>query len=247
MVGASNGAPTAAMLHFRSPDFDTRLPRLFADASDHSEENDYAGPGFAPSGIAASSVVATERGGVAARDLKLGDKLLTRDNGLQPVRWVGANTVVYRDESEVLPVEMAHGPVRIRGGSHGSNPDAGNLVVAPGQRLLLTHPLNEHLFGAPEVLAAIGDLTHLDDIDMLERPTGRWVHVLMDAQELIRVNGVWLESLVPDMWSIQIGFPELAEEMIEALPRLRFDSYEASYVASRPRLETREAALVEAI
>ncbi|MEJ1996751.1 MAG: Hint domain-containing protein [Maritimibacter sp.] len=235
------------MLHFRSPDFDTRLPRLFSRATDPQNANGYDGPGFAASGVAPSSLVACERGEVLARDLKPGDRLLTFDHGFQPLRWVGANTVVYREDTDILPIDADHGPVRLRAGKYGSDKDDGNLVMAPGQRVLIAGDLNETLFGAPEVLAAAGDLTHLKHIDMLDRPTGRRVHILLDAQELIRVNNVWLESLVPDMWSIAVGYPDLADEMVDALPRLRYDSYEACYVSSRPGLEAREAALVEEI
>ncbi len=235
------------MLHFRSPDFETRLPRLFARPDEDTDAQHFTGMGFAPSGFTGASVIATDRGDVLARDLRAGDLLVTRDHGLQPLRWIGANTVIYYDEMNVLGPVPRHGPIRIRAGSHGTNPDAGNLVLAPGQRLLVHNPLNELLFGQAEVMAAVGDLTHLDGIDPLDRATGRWVHLLLDAHELIRVNGIWLESLAPDMWSISTGYPELEEEIVAALPRLSFDSYEASYVAARLSLEAREACLLDAI
>ncbi|MEJ2037265.1 MAG: hypothetical protein P8X69_15060, partial [Maritimibacter sp.] len=70
--------------------------------------------------------------------------------------------------------------------------------------------MNETLFGERAVRAEAGDVSHLKLMDMLDRPTGRWVHILLYAQELIRVNNVWLERLVPDMWSIAVGYPDLA-------------------------------------
>jgi len=234
------------MLHFRSPAVENDLPPLLdRRAGNLAAFGPVATPEFATSGIAQASVIATARGPVLARDLRVGDRVLTRDAGLQPIRWVGTSTVMYEDETGAA-ADLPHaGPVRIRAGAHGSNPDAGNLVLAPGQRLLVRHPLNELLFATEEVMAAVGDLAHLDGVDVVPRSVGRWQHILLDTHELIEVNGLWMESLSPDMWSIRVAYPEEWHAMTEALPCLQFENAASRYVEARISLNAREACLIE--
>ena len=206
-------------------------------------------PEFAASGFAPSSVVETARGPILARDLRLGDKLVTRDKGLQPLRWIGESTVLYGDATgeDLSEDEARRGPVRIRAGSQGSNPDAGNLVVAPGQRLLARNSLNELLFATDEVMVAAGDMTHLDGIDTVPRDVGRWMHLLLDSHELLRVNGIWMESFAPDMWSVRVAYPEQWHDITEAMPRLKYENTAANYVEARLSLDAREARLIDGL
>jgi len=234
------------MLYFRSPAVGNDL-----SASLDPQEamlGHMAMPAFAASGLAASSVIDTARGPVLARDIRVGDRVLTRDNGLQPLRWVGSSSVSYGEpDAPQAEQEAIRRPVRIRAGAFGSNPDAGNLVLAPGHRVLLRSPLNELLFAADETMAEAGDLTHLDGVDMVPRAIGRWTHLLFDRHELIRANGLWVESFAPELWSLRVAFPAEWEAITEALPRLRYDSAEASYVEARITLDEREARLIDRI
>lgn len=236
------------MLHFRSPAVENDLPTtLDLRAGSLSSLGLVTMPEFATSGIAQGSVVETARGLVLARDLRLGDRLLTRDHGLQPVRWIGASTVMYEGEDAAQTQSPALGPVRLRAGALGSDPEAGNLILAPGQRMLARNALNELLFAADEVMVKVGDLVHLDGVDIAPRSVGRWTHVLLENHELIRVNGLWMESFAPDMWSIRVAYPEKWQEITEALPRLRYDNTSANYIETRLTLNEREARLLDAI
>lgn len=234
------------MLHFRSPAVENELPPALDPRTGLGPA---AMPAFAISGIASASVVETARGPVLARDLRLGDRLVTRDKGLQPLRWIGESSVIYADRDVEKPAEsrLAHGPVRLRAGSQGSNPEAGNLVVAPDQRLLVRNPLNELLFATDEVMVAAIDLIHLDGIDAVPRDMGRWVHLLLDSRELLRVNGIWMESFAPDMWSIRVAYPDEWRDITEAMPRLKYENTAANYVEARLSLDAREARLIDGL
>ncbi len=236
------------MLHFRSPAVENDLPPAL-DPQTGVALGPVATPEFALSGVALSSVVETARGAVLARDLRLGDKLITRDKGLQPLRWFGESSVLYGDPNanNAATGQTRRGPVRIRAGAHGTNPDAGNLVVAPGQRLLVRNPVNELLFATDEVMVSAGDMTHLDGIDFVPRDVGRWVHLLLDSHELLRVNGVWMESFAPDMWSVRVAYPEEWHEITEAMPRLKYENTAANYVEARLSLDAREARLIDGL
>jgi len=234
------------MLHFRSPAVENDLPPAL-DPRTGGGLGPMAAPEFALSGFAQSSVVETARGPVLARDLRLGDKLITRDKGLQPLRWIGDSSVIYEQPAPARGKGTARGPVRIRAGAQGTNPDAGNLVVAPGQRVLVCNTLKELLSATDEVMARAGDLTPLDGIDTVPRDVGRWVHLLLDSHELLRVNGLWMESFAPDMWSIRVAYPEEWHQITEAMPRLKYENTAANYVEARRWLGAREARLIDGL
>lgn len=237
------------MLHFLSSAAENELSAAFdVRAGSVASLGTVALPEFSVSGIAQGSVLETARGLVLARDLRPGDRVVTRDNGLQPVRWVGTTTVMY-DEPYRTDRDRPRriGPARIRAGALGSNADAGNLILAPGQRLLARNAINECLFGATEVMAPAGTLTHLDGVDIQPRSVGRWSHILFDAHEMIRVNGLWMESFAPDMWAIRVAYPEHWRDITEALPRLRYDYTAANYIERRVSLDAREARLLDTI
>lgn len=236
------------MLHFRSPAVENDLPpALDSRSGAMSALGPMTMPEFATSGLAQGSVIETARGPVLARDLRLGDRVMTRDHGLQPVRWIGSSTVMYDDQDHPEPDAPRLGPVRIRAGAQGSSAEAGNLILAPGQRILARNPLNELLFATPEVMASAGDLTHLDGVDIAPRSVGRWTHVLLDTHDLLRVNGLWMESFSPDMWSIRVAYPEQWHDITEAMPRLRYETTSANYVEPRLSLDAREARLLDMI
>ncbi len=232
------------MLHFRSPAVDRDLdPGLGL-----RPEGRGGSPltTFSISGLAPSAVVETANGPTLARDLKAGDQVLTRDSGKVSVRWVGESMSVYDNENAGAK-DDERGPVRVRAGACGTDPDAGNLVLNAGHRLLVRNPLNDLYFGTDEVMAEVGDLTHLDGVDFVPRSVMRFKHVLLDSHELIRANGIWMESFSPEMWAIRVGFPTEWEEITESVPRLRYENGEANYIAPRLSLNAGEARLIDDI
>lgn len=231
------------MLHFRSPAVDRDLDPGFGMRTDGRSGSLST---FSVSGVAPSTVVDTTNGPVLARDLKAGDMVITRDTGSTPVRWVGESMSVYDNENQNASGD-ARGPIRIRAGAVGTDPDAGNLVLNAGHRLLVRNPLNELYFGTDEVIAEAGDLTHLDGVDFVPRSVMRFKHVLLDTHELVRANGIWMESFSPEMWSIRIAFPKEWEEITEAVPRLKYENGEANYIAPRMSLNNRETRLLDYI
>ncbi len=234
------------MLHFRTPSVESDLPpELNIAAGEFASFGPMAESVFSNAGLAQASIISTARGPVLARDLRIGDQVMTRDSGLQPVRWVGSSTVMY-EEGNASEVDLpCFGPVRIRAGAFGTDPDAGNLVLAPGQRLLVRNWRNELLFATEEVMAPVGDLTHLEGVDFVSRNVGRWQHILLSCHEMILVNGIWMESFAPDMWSISVSYPEAWQSITDAVPRLRYDATRADFVESRMTIDEREARFLD--
>ena len=194
---------------------------------------------FAQSGLAAGVLIDSENGPVSAREIRPGLGVVTRANGIRPVLWAGLSRNV-----QPLSGEM---PVRIRRGAltpDGTAP-AQSILCAPGQKLLLRHPLNELLFGAAEVLVRAADLLHLDGVEMVTRSDFTWVHLLFERHEVIRAQGQWVETLRPDMEMIARADPFALEDIHEAVPRLRYNHGMSAYLYHYPVLNRREAELLD--
>lgn len=138
-----------------------------------------------------------------------GDRVLTRDNGPQPVVWSGATQLTGAE----LYLHPDLRPVRIRAGALGNaRPDA-DLLVSPGHRLLLQGGTG--LFGAPEVLAAATDL---EDGRLIRRDfapgTVTYVHLMLPRHEIVTANGMECESFHPGL-----ADPEVLKWHARALER----------------------------
>ncbi|WP_333828367.1 Hint domain-containing protein [Pararhodobacter sp.] len=129
-----------------------------------------------------------------------GDRVLTRDNGPQPVVWRGATQLTGAE----LYLHPHLRPVRIRAGALGTvqgsiertgRPDA-DLLVSPGHRLLLGGAGDA--FGTPEVLVAAADL---EDGRLIRRDFApaavTYVHLMFARHEIITANGLPCESFHP--------------------------------------------------
>ncbi|MFN3644099.1 MAG: Hint domain-containing protein [Gemmobacter sp.] len=134
-------------------------------------------------------------GGTAAiEDLRPGDLVETADNGPQPVLWTGRRRL-----TGARLYAMPHlRPVRIRAAAFGAGQPEGMLVVSPQHRLLVRGPAARSLWGIPEVLVAAADL--VDDRRVTVDCTARevtYVHVLFEAHQIVRANGIETESFHP--------------------------------------------------
>ncbi|MGB8814075.1 MAG: choice-of-anchor L domain-containing protein, partial [Paracoccaceae bacterium] len=100
------------------------------------------------------SLIVTERGEVQVEDLAIGDRVFTRDNGYQSIRWVGSRKLTRID----LALQPKLNPIRIRAGALGGALPERDMLVSPQHRMLMAGPRAEMFFGEYEVLVAA---THL--------------------------------------------------------------------------------------
>ncbi|PWJ22340.1 Hint domain-containing protein [Jannaschia seohaensis] len=111
-------------------------------------------------------------------ELAEGDRILTRDHGPQPIRWIERQTV--RAEGLLAPVVIAKGAL-------GNEAD---LVLSPDHRLFLYRGREgELLVRARDLVDAAG----------IRRAAGGHVdyfHLLFDAHEIIYAEGIPAESLL---------------------------------------------------
>lgn len=177
------------------------------------------------------TMILTETGERPIESLSVGDRVITRDHGAQPLRWLGCSTV---------PGRGAFAPVRVAREVIGARRD---LLVSPQHRLLFEGYDCELMFGTGEVLAAA---THLEDGAQVRRspcPLVSYIHLMFDAHEVIYAEGAPTESF----FAGEVGLDAISgfarEALFAAFPDLRSDP--ASYgETARLCLKAHEARLL---
>ena len=165
----------------------------------------------------AGTLVLTPRGPVAVERLRPGDLVVTRDNGLQALRWIGTST--RRAIGPDAPVRFAAGVL----GPHDS------VEFSPNHRVLVRSPRAALLFGEGEVLVKARDL--VDGQAITVRTDGRpvtYVHLLFDRHEIVSANGLDSESYHPGQATLDSFDADTRDEILRMMPGLE-DVTDTSY------------------
>ncbi|MFY0680762.1 MAG: Hint domain-containing protein [Thalassovita sp.] len=146
----------------------------------------------------ARTKISTPSGWRRAGDLRVGDHVLTRDGGAQPLQWVGGAVCVGAG---------ALTPVTVQAGVLGN---ADPVILSPQHRLLWQDPCAELFYGASQVLIPAKALCATPLLaEQAFTPLVRYVHLLCKGHELLNAGGLWAESLfVGDMLAQSVS-PEL--------------------------------------
>ncbi len=158
------------------------------------------------------TMIQTAEGEKAIEDLEVGDMIVTRDRGLQPMRWVGSRKV---------PAKGKLAPIRIKAGAMKNDRD---LLVSPQHRMLVEGWRAELLFNDREILAAAKHLVNGDTIFVDEGGEVEYFHILFDSHELVFANGAWSESFHPGEMGFEALDDEAREEVLTLFPELRVDA-----------------------
>lgn len=139
-------------------------------------------------------------------DLRLGDMVLTRDDGPQALRWIGQNTV--RAVGEFAPIRIAAGTL------HNEN----DLLVSPDHRLFIYQRSDALGAGRHEVLVRA---RHLVNGDTVTRQDGGFVdyfQLLFDRHQIIYAEGIAAETLLVDTRTRPALPAELNKKLARTLP-----------------------------
>lgn len=163
-------------------------------------------------------LIDTARGPVAAGDLKVGDLVMTRDHGPQPIRWMGKRHL----DAAGLAAAPHLRPIRIGKDALGPDRPQADLVVSPQHRILVRSRIAQKMFGTDEVLVAAKQLCQIDGIDQACDLDGvTYVHFLFDAHQIVMSNGAETESLHPGTEAMKSVGPAAREEIFAIFPELR--------------------------
>lgn len=177
-------------------------------------------------GLSCDTSVKTLWGEKALREIKVGEQVLTRDNGYQTVRWVG-----------LIELPVLSERIVIRAGALGRMLPCRDLVVSGKQRILSGTGVLKNLCNTKEALIRARDLLHLDGIEICEAeqgPQGR--QILFNRHELILANDVWTESFQPDSAFLEM-LPLAQRQALQALcPKLTRAGSRRAFPAARTQM-----------
>ncbi|WP_255599283.1 Hint domain-containing protein [Hasllibacter sp. MH4015] len=156
--------------------------------------------------------ILTDRGEKKVEDLRPGDLVETRDNGLQPIRWIG---------SRKIAAEGRFAPVVIEAGTFGMHR---RLVVSPQHRIMLTHWMAELMFGEDEVLVAAKDLVNECSVRVLAGDEVEYFHLLFDAHQIVFSEGLATESFLPGPTVLNDLDADVQDEVLTLFPEIDPDT-----------------------
>jgi hypothetical protein len=186
----------------------------------------------------ADTLILTAKGEVRAGDLRLGDRVLTRDAGLQPIRWIGQRRLSGAD----LRYQTSLCPIEIKAGALGHDQPSRDLLVSPQHRMLIRDPKVALWFGEEEVLVPAVQLICLDGVRQVKSPETEsltYVHFMFDVHQIVMGDGAWSESFQPGDYTLAGFDTAQRDELYTLFPELTQDA-ERRYPAARPSLNRRE-------
>lgn len=144
---------------------------------------------------------------VAIEDLQVGDRVLTRDDGVQPIRWIGQNTV--RAVGEMAPILIRAGALN----------NAGDLLVSPDHRLFVYQRSDRIGAGHSEILVTARHLVNGRSVTVQEGGFVDYFQLLFDRHHIIYAEGIAAESLLLD----PATKPAIPDELLARLSPGRHD------------------------
>lgn len=182
--------------------------------------------------------IATPRGPVAVERLQPGDKVVTRDNGLQSIVWAGRRTFDFA----ALKVTPHLRPVLIRRGALGPGLPERDMMVSPNARLLVSPDRTPLPLAPGETLVAAKNLAEARDIRQVDVLGVTYLHMTFTRHEVVLANGAWAECFQPADTSLGAQGNAQRGEIRELFPDL--DAGQRARRGARVRLRLRREGLV---
>ena len=117
-------------------------------------------------------------------DLAPGDRVLTRDNGAQEIRWIGQQTT--RAIGALAPIRIAEGTLNV----------ARDLRLSPHHRLFIWQRNDEVGTGRAELMVKAGYLVNGQTVLREEGGHVDSYQIVFDGHEIIYAEGIAVESLL---------------------------------------------------
>nr|WP_303966743.1 Hint domain-containing protein [Donghicola eburneus] len=186
------------------------------------------------------TVIATPMGERLVEELQVGDRVITRDNGIQRIRWVGAKNVTSQDLQRSAHLR----PIMIKAGALGNGLPETDIMVSPNHRMLIANEKTSLYFEEPEVLAAAKHLLGTGGIYEVNVPSTTYIHFMFDRHEVVLSNGCWSESFQPGDYSLKGIGEEQRNEIYDLFPELKNQKGLENFEAARRSLKKHEAKLL---
>lgn len=169
--------------------------------------------------------VLTERGPVAVENLLIGDRIVTRNAGLKPIKWIGTRS--YRGRFVVGRKDIL--PVCLKAGSLEDGVPRRDLWVSPHHAMYIDGVLIE----ARNLLNGVS-IVQVEDVEMVE-----YFHVELDTHDVIFAEGALSETFVDDdnrgMFQNALEFAALFPDSVSPPARYCAPRVDTGYVVEAVR------------
>jgi hypothetical protein len=156
------------------------------------------------------------RGQIDVSKLVKGDKILTRDNGYQTLRWLSKTPV----DAERLAADPELAPILIKRNAIAPGFPAADMWVSPQHRMLIMGWKSELLSGQSEVLVPARALINGRDVVQPHADHAVYFHLLLDRHEVIYANEAPSESLHASHMDLKDASAQQRAELIQLVPEL---------------------------
>lgn len=186
------------------------------------------------------TTIVTAKGERLVEELKVGDRIITRDNGIQEIAWVG-----HKEMSGKQLVQNPHlKPILIKAGALGNGLPERDMMVSPNHRVLVASELTQLYFEENEVLAAAKHMVGAQGIHAVDVKSTTYVHFMFERHEVVLSNGAWTESFQPGDYSLKGIGNSQRNEIMELFPDLATKKGLEGYQSARKALKKHEAKLL---
>ncbi|AKS46067.1 Ca2+-binding protein, RTX toxin-related [Octadecabacter temperatus] len=186
------------------------------------------------------TTIATPKGERLVEELREGDRIITRDNGIQEIRWVGRKEM----SGKSLVANPHLKPILVRAGSLGNGLPERDMLVSPNHRMLVASEKTQLYFEEREVLAAAKHLVGSEGIHAVDVMGTAYIHFMFDRHEVVLSNGAWTESFQPGDYSLKGIGNSQRNEIFELFPELQEKQGLEGYQSARRALKKHEAKLL---
>ncbi|WP_425045525.1 Hint domain-containing protein [Primorskyibacter sp. S87] len=184
--------------------------------------------------------ILTPGGAVAVEELEVGDRVVTRDHGVQQIAWIG-QTIVSAGRLAASPTLR---PILIRKDALGPGQPEQDMRVSRQHRMLVRDWRSEMLFGEEggvlvPAFALCNGSTVVQDL-----PEGdvTYIHIAFESHEIVYADGVETESFHPADRTVSGLSSEQRGELLTLFPHLAEDE-EFAYRIARDQIRGREGHL----
>ncbi|HHB80624.1 MAG TPA: Hint domain-containing protein, partial [Aliiroseovarius sp.] len=187
------------------------------------------------------TMIATPKGEVPVETLREGDKVVTRDNGIQEIRWAGQKLVRGID----LATNPRLRPVLIKAGALGKGLPERDMLVSPNHRMLLMGERPSLYFDEHEVFAAAKHLLDGESIMRVDASSVAYIHFMFDHHEVVLSDGAWTESFQPGDQALKGAGEAAQREIFELFPELEAEGVGRDFTTARRTLKRHEAHMLK--
>ena len=139
-------------------------------------------------------------------NLNIGDRVLTRDDGVQAVRWIGQTTV--RAVGDFAPI-------KIRAGTLNNEHD---LIVSPDHRLFIYQRSDEVGAGRAEILVKARHLVNGSSVTVMDGGFVDYFQLLFDSHQIVYAEGIAAETMLIDTRTKPVLPDELSASLGDVIP-----------------------------